>query len=63
MKDKQVLYGLAFQCPYNKRQEDCPLFAIDDLPFREKVDWIDRADPLLLQSIVIAHENCCKYYL
>jgi hypothetical protein len=61
MKDKKVLdviYGLAYQCPYNKRQEDCPLSVIDGLTFREKIEWINQADPTLLESIGIAHRKC-----
>jgi hypothetical protein len=60
MNDKQLFYGLAYQCPYNNRQEDCPLFAIDGLTFREKIEWINRANAKLLESILIAHKNCCN---
>jgi hypothetical protein len=36
MVDKIMLYGLAFDCPYQKRKDDCPLKEIDCLSFIEK---------------------------
>jgi hypothetical protein len=59
-KGMEVFFGLAFHCPYNNLQADCPLFVVDGLTFREKIEWINRAAPKLLESILIAHKNCCN---
>ncbi len=57
-KGLEIYYGLAFQCPYNNRQEDCPLIKVDGMTFREKIEWINGANPTLLKTIGIAHKTC-----
>ena len=35
------LYGLAYECPYIERKDNCLFKELDQLSFKEKVDWID----------------------
>ena len=41
MTDVNSLYGLAFDCPYFDRQDDCPLKEMEQLHLRERVNWIN----------------------
>jgi len=41
MNEENELYGLAFDCPYYDRQDDCPLKEIEQLSLREKVNWFN----------------------
>ncbi len=36
----EIIYGLAYDCPHLDRHDDCPLKAIEKLPFKQKVLWI-----------------------
>jgi hypothetical protein len=39
--DIHTLYGLAYDCPHLTRQDDCPLKAFEQFPFKQKVLWIN----------------------
>ena len=40
--DIYSLYGLAYACPYLDWKGDCPLKAIERIPFKQNVIWINR---------------------
>jgi hypothetical protein len=40
------LYGLAYECPYKRREQDCPFREIESLSFKEKAETIDEWDLL-----------------
>lgn len=54
------LYGLAYNCPYLQRKDDCPLKEVDHLSFREKIDWIENLSLGKKKSILIHHQSCPK---
>ena len=60
MTDVNSLYGLAFDCPYFDRQDDCPLKEIEQLPLREKVNWINSLSQDQKQKVIEKHKNCSK---
>ena len=37
----EIIYGLAYDCPHLDWQDDCPLKAIKQLPFKQKVVLIN----------------------
>jgi hypothetical protein len=41
---KSDIYCIAYGCPKNNRDNDCPLLEIEHLSFKEKLDWIDELD-------------------
>jgi hypothetical protein len=60
MKDPDQLYGLAFDCPYFDRNDDCPLKEKEQLPLREKVSWINSLSQDEKQKMIEQHKNCSK---
>lgn len=60
MTDVNSLYGLAFECPYFDRQDDCPLKEMEQLPLREKVNWINSLSQDRKQKLIEKHKNCSK---
>jgi hypothetical protein len=34
------LYGIAFNCPYFERKDNCPFRDVEHFSFEEKVNWI-----------------------
>ena len=54
------LYGLAYACPKNCRQKDCPLIDLDHLSFKEKVEWINKCSDVDIKAILIHHSKCTK---
>jgi hypothetical protein len=60
MTDINSLYGLAFECPYFDRQDDCPLKEMEQLTLREKVNWINSLSQDGKQKLIEKHKNCSK---
>ena len=60
MEDEIKLYGLAFDCPYLDRQDDCPLKDIEQLSIKEKVNWINEMSQERKQKMIKQHINCAK---
>lgn len=60
MIEKSDLYSIAYSCPKNNRDNDCPLLEIEHLSFKEKIDWIDRLDEESQQFILKHHYLCTK---
>ena len=60
MTDVNSLYGLAFDCPYFDRQDDCPLKEMEQLSFKEKVTWINSLSMEGKQKLIEKHKNCSK---
>lgn len=58
MTDIHKLYGLAFNCPYLERQDDCLLKVIEQLSFKEKVNWVNGLSQDFKQKILEKHKNC-----
>lgn len=36
-----MIYGLAYECPFLRRKDNCPFIEIDSFSFKGKVGWID----------------------
>ncbi len=60
MTDINSLYGLAFDCPYYDRQDDCPLKEMEQLQLKEKVSWINSLSHDQKQKVIEKHKNCSK---
>ena len=56
--DTLTLYGLAYACPHNDREGDCHLKAIEQLPFKQKVLWINRLSKDEKETILEHHKAC-----
>ncbi|SHE51827.1 hypothetical protein SAMN05444274_101576 [Mariniphaga anaerophila] len=54
------LYCIAYGCPKNNRNNDCPLLEIEHLSFTEKKDWIDKLDKESEEFILKHHSFCTK---
>lgn len=54
------LYCLAYGCPKDKRDDNCPLREIENLSFKEKIDWIDELDEESKEFIFKNHLFCTK---
>lgn len=54
------LYSIAYGCPKGNRDKDCPLLEVQNLSFKEKIDWIDELDNAEKEVILKHHENCTK---
>ena len=55
------LYGLAYNCPTQHRQDDCPFKQEEHLTFKEKVDWIDGLTKDIKQIIIEEHKKCSNH--
>jgi hypothetical protein len=60
MTDFNSLYGLAFDCPYFDRQDDCPLKEMEQLPFKEKVNWLNGLSNERKKEMVEKHISCSE---
>ena len=54
------IYGIAFECPYIERCNDCSLKGQDHLSIREKIAWIGGLEEKDKCTIVQDHEICSK---
>jgi hypothetical protein len=57
--DIHTLYGLAYACPHIDRKDNCPLKAIELLPFKEKVVWINGLSKEE-KEIILEHHKACS---
>jgi len=57
---EDILFGMAYECPYGKRKNDCPLKVVDHLSFKEKVDWVMRLKKENSMVILEYHRNCSR---
>ncbi len=55
-----TLYSIAYACPKDERNDDCPLLAIDHLSFKEKIDWISELDKESQEFTLMHHFFCTK---
>ncbi|MFW6371674.1 MAG: hypothetical protein ACOC10_10780 [Bacteroidota bacterium] len=51
-------YGNLYSCPAGRRNPDCPVSAIQNLTFAEKVDWFDALSPKEQKEIEEHHKLC-----
>jgi len=57
---KTKLYSIAYGCPKDKRDDDCPLLEIDHLSFDKKIEWIDKLSLEKKEFILTHHSFCTK---
>lgn len=60
MEEDIKLYGLAFDCPYLDRKDNCPMQEVEHLPFSEKYLWIKNLSQDEKQRMLEQHGNCLK---
>lgn len=58
MDDKSVICGLAFQCPYENREEGCPLYYMEGKRFIEKLALIDEMTPQARAYVLQKYAGC-----
>jgi len=56
--ESHTLYGLAYACPHLDRQHDCPLKAIELLPFKQKIVLINCLSKEEKEIILEHHKTC-----
>ena len=55
---KADIFGIAYGCPKVIRDNDCPLLEIDQLSFKEKLNWIRKLDDVKKEAIIRHHSIC-----
>jgi len=60
MITESCIYGIAYGCPKEKRDKDCPLLEIDHLSFNEKVEFINELSEEKKEIILSHHIFCTK---
>jgi hypothetical protein len=58
--EKNILYGLAFDCPYQTRKDGCPFIESDLFSFKERVSWINSLSTNRRKEIAEYHAECSK---
>lgn len=56
--DKKVLFGLLYDCPYKNRRSSCSLWQLQDLTFKEKIDWLNKQELVARKNLLHDHFNC-----
>ncbi len=54
------IYGIAFGCPVDERCKSCPFLPMNQLAFKDKVEWIDNLSEDRKRQIFEQHLNCSK---
>jgi hypothetical protein len=60
MNEDNQLYGLAFDCPYLDRKDNCPMLEVEHLTFGEKYLWIKNLSQDEKQKLIEKHKSCSK---
>ena len=53
-----MIYGIAYDCPVGKRNNNCPFKGVSDFSFKEKIDWIEGLTKENWKAIVVHHMEC-----
>lgn len=56
--EKIWIYGIAYECPTGKRNNNCPLMRVSNLSFKEKLSWIEGLTEEHWKTIVEYHKHC-----
>ena len=51
-------FGIAYRCPFGKRQQKCPLTNTGDLPLKDRYDIITELPPEQIDDILEFHKEC-----
>ena len=60
MYNDYEIFGCAYDCPLQKRTQDCPFMEIEHLTFKEKVDWIEDLNKGKKELIIKHHWICSR---
>jgi len=58
MDKENIIYGIAYNCPAQNRESDCPLKKLDHLSFKEKVNFINKLSEEERKVILEYHKFC-----
>jgi len=58
MKEENIIYGIAYNCPVQNRESDCPFKELNHLPFKEKVIFINQLSDEERKAILEHHKFC-----
>ncbi len=56
----EKIFGIAYECPFKIRKDNCPVNLIKLLSFKEKVGWIVLQNNEDIQTIIRQHDCCSK---
>jgi len=54
------IYSIAYGCPKNRRDDDCPFLEIVHFSFKEKIEWINGLNDEDKETILKHHSICTK---
>lgn len=60
MNDENYIYGLAYECPHEDRETNCPFRISDNLSFKEKVKWLGKRSAKNRKKLVQHHCECTE---
>ena len=59
MEDFVDLYGILYGCPVQERCLDCPIQKLNDLSFKDKIQWFEQLN-YKEKRIIQQHHNECS---
>jgi hypothetical protein len=60
MNKEISIHGLAYNCPVQNREMDCPFIGIDHFSFKEKVKWVEGLSKEENEAIQEHHQRCTR---
>jgi hypothetical protein len=54
------LFGIAFGCPREDRNINCPLIGIDDLTLKQRKEFIDNLSEVEKEALIQHHHECIR---
>ncbi len=60
MLDDNEIFGWAYECPFKKREQDCPFAEIEQLSFKDKVTWLENINRRKKESMIKHHLICSQ---
>ena len=53
-----LLYSIAYSCPAGKRKKECPLWKMNQIDFKNKIEIIKEMSNKSLSNIIDQHSKC-----
>jgi hypothetical protein len=58
MNNFSAFYGVLYECPAGNRLADCPIYGMDHISFKEKIEWFENLSDAEKSTIVCYHILC-----
>ncbi|MHC4874051.1 MAG: hypothetical protein ACYTFY_19550 [Planctomycetota bacterium] len=59
-KNRFVIFGLSYNCPFSKCNDDCPLKELRELSAEEREKVINQMTPEEILKVMNYHQVCSK---